>query len=863
MPEWISKILGIGEEIPKQARIALEWLNLPPMWVLFLVLIPGIYLLAHLIYRLERRDVARSAKLVLSILRAALVVLILLMLFGPILSVETKEKSSSYIAVLVDESASMRFVDRIPEEQKIKMAKAVLNIAEPSSEDLERLEGLSRLELIKKAFTNHRILERLSEKMKLKTFAFAGNLREIEDIKDLHPSGNLTAIGNSLRNAYDRLKGQYISAFLLISDGKNNYGQEPIDVAKTTFYRRRIPIYTVAPGKYTPPKDIELSRLEAREEVYEEDQLTIKFTIKSKGFQTAKTDIYFRRYKIPPDLKPQELPSFENFEKLLKVAKEAELLKDLTQSNVELSEEAQEITVSMKTPKLPKDKEFEDYLLIIHAEGSKEEVSDINNYLLHKVRVSKERIRILYVEGTPRHEYKFLKNALIRDKSLEVQTFLISSDPDFPNEVSIHLLKEGKIEPLTKFPSTMQELLKYDVLIIGDVSLRELARYSERMDKDKLAKNIAEFVGKFRGGLILIAGPRDNPRSFYQTELANLLPVIMEDDYYRFMELGTSYIGEYIYKLTEEGKHSTITKMKPNPRENELFWRGEGKWALPGVRWFLRSKGSRKHIKQKHPLALVLVEAVHPREGIGSQGNPIFLTRFYGGGRVFFAATDESWLWRKKIGDYYYYKFWRQVIDWVRGAKIGGLKRYEIVQFDKKQYNLNEDVNIEIKAYTEKFEPMMEPELKIFIDLPVAPGEIERKELSLSLDEDRPGRYKGIFRPTLTGTHRVWIQYMGERGELKIVERKFKAIVENKEDEDPIIDEDALRELSKESIGRRDKKLFYRLEEIADLPEKIEPGELVKIKRREEDIWDSPLIWILFALLITTEWVIRKINRML
>ena len=51
--------------------------------------------------------------------------------------------------------------------------------------------------------------------------------------------------------------------------------------------------------------------------------------------------------------------------------------------------------------------------------------------LVRSIRVREEKIRVLLVEGAPRFEYRFLRNLLSRDKTIELDTLLQEADIDF------------------------------------------------------------------------------------------------------------------------------------------------------------------------------------------------------------------------------------------------------------------------------------------------------------------------------------------------------------------------------------------------------------------------------------------------
>ena len=236
---------------------------------------------------------------------------------------------------------------------------------------------------------------------------------------------------------------------------------------------------------------------------------------------------------------------------------------------------------------------------------------------------------VLYVEHWPRWEFRFLKNALIRDPNMRAHILLTSSDSSFPQDATPGL------EPIQAFPA---DLGGYDVLILGDVPLDALG--------EGAAERIVEFV-KEGGGLLLIAGAETNPIGYAGTPLEGLLPVVPgkapERDAAR----------EYAYRLTKDGDGHVVTSLHPTADKNRSIWRDAEQ--LPPIRYAIPGAAREG--------ATVLVEALH-----GDRADPLFVTMPVEKGRVFYSATDEAYRWRWLRGDApYFYPFYQRAVDWAAG----------------------------------------------------------------------------------------------------------------------------------------------------------------------------------------------------
>ena len=83
--------------------------------------------------------------------------------------------------------------------------------------------------------------------------------------------------------------------------------------------------------------------------------------------------------------------------------------------------------------------------------------------------------------------------------------------------------------------------------------------------------------------------------------------------------------------------------------------------------------------------------------------------------------------------------------------------------------------------------------------------------------------------------------------------------IPDREDDEPILDDQALRELAEGSNGGK----FFTLDQVGGLTRAVQKSDNQLLDKKEDDLWDSPLVYLLFALLITAEWILRKIFRML
>jgi uncharacterized membrane protein len=625
-----------------------------------------------------------------------------------------------------------------------------------------------------------------------------------------------TAIGTAMETVLRELHGQPVAAMVIVTDGRSNEGTDPVNVAEQMADRGvKIPVYTVGVGNPLPPKDIVLSRLEAPDVAVAGDFVEFKFTVTSKGFQGEIIQAAMTEHD--QQIAPLQDIKLEGGER----------------------EVDQQVLMRWK-PEKPGE-----YEIRIATPVRSEELVETNNELKHRIRVIDNKIQVLYVEGYPRWEYRYLKNALVRDKTMIVDVFLASADQTYPQEGT-----PGR-PPLESFPGDKARLGQYDVIILGDIEPRILA--TETLTENEAIENLVYFVEELGGGLVCIAGEAWAPRVFGDTPLARILPVSIDRS---SSTMGIVHDEPVRPELTPMGKESPLMRLNPagSPEDNvELWTDADGKGdGLAGFFWFYKARS---------PKAGAQVLATHPTYDVeNGQKLPVFAMQRVGRGLCFFSAVDCTWRWRFVRGDQYFYTFWGQVIRHMRGGRLVGSKRFYL-ELDKTEYDLMDRVGIRARVLDREFEPVIDTTYPVALN---PEGEIAQ-DIELKAvenpesDPKKKGWFEGEFRPARKGAYEVTL---GPRGlddtDAKAYER-FVVGEPNLEYDNPTMDTQTLLKVSEVTKGK-----FLPLYEVDRLLSTIkETGAIVDIETKEQDLWDTPLVYILFALLITVEWVIRKLVRLL
>ncbi len=146
-----------------------------------------------------------------------------------------------------------------------------------------------------------------------------------------------------------------------------------------------------------------------------------------------------------------------------------------------------------------------------------EEVTQ-NNTRDMLLEVRDRREKVLYFEGEPRAEAKFVHQAVENDKNLQVAMLIRTAENKYyRREIS------SADELATGFPKTREELFAYRGLILGSVEAAAFTPEQLRM--------ISDFVNKRGGGLLMLGGRRSFAEGGWAgTPVGEVLPVVIESD---------------------------------------------------------------------------------------------------------------------------------------------------------------------------------------------------------------------------------------------------------------------------------------------------------------------------------------------
>jgi uncharacterized membrane protein len=579
-----------------------------------------------------------------------------------------------------------------------------------------------------------------------------------------------------------------LAAIVLVSDGRSTESTDMGD-ALDAARNRQIPIMSVRIGSPVPRRSISVGPLRAQQTVFAGDLLAIEARIEAAGM-TEPTSV---------------LVALLDDRSGLVLATEP----------VTIDPESGIAVVELRT----KPARAGDFRYRVQVAPLPGELQTDDNVDRIDVTVLEDQLHVLYVEGYPRFEYRYLKNALLRERTMRFSVLLLEADPQF--------VQEGT-DPIRRFPETPEELHRYDVVVLGDVDPRAGWLSDGQMTM------LLDFVGHEGGGFALIAGERSAPQRFAGTPLEKLIPVRIDP-----AETGRSMRAlttGYRPVLTPEGRASRIFRLDEDIETTQDRYDALSEWY-----WFAWTGGGK-------PGATVLAE--HPTVQTISGPMPLVVSGRYGAGKVFFQATDDIWRWRRHTGELLVDSYWIQVVrSLMQSQRVARDRRYT-VRCDRREYPFGAPVRAEI----EFFDPELLAEQGETVSLVLSDTD---DLLTARFEAQRVGagstRFEGSLIPPRVGRFSVKAASIaprpGERTPTALVRVERPLLEANRLD----ADYETMDRIAESTGGEA-----VALNELADAFSRIQPRPRETPDDITEPLWDSKLVLLVFVLMISMEWILRK-----
>ena len=720
-----------------------------PAWLLVTLVLLAGGGLGWYLYRNRGRLQGRRRIVVWS-LQLGTVALALFLLWQPACSIESLRAEQNLVAVLIDTSRSMG----LAEEERTRLEKATAALG----------AGL---------------MEEIQKKFQVRLYGFAGQLVRLESVEAIAAEGNSSRVGQAVASVLRESAALPLGAVIIFTDGSDNSGNFDRR-AVAEIRRRNVPVHTVGIGRTRIPGDIELADVSVSPRALPHSRLAAQVRIRHGGDGDQTTRL-----------------SVRDGSRVL-ASKQITLPRGQTVHTESVDFDAGEAGIRNLTFQL---------------DALPDETLVGNNALNRVIEVPRARRKILYVEGEPRWEYKFLRRAIRDDANVQLVSMLRTS----PNK----FYRQGvdTDDELAKgFPSRAEELFSYHGLVIGSI---EAAFFTPAQQEA-----IREFVNRRGGKLLMLGGRRGlSDGGWGASKVADVLPVTLPE---RSAETFTREPARV--EPTTQGRDSLICRLHDDPAENLRQWRD-----LPPIADY-QSVGDLK------PGAVPLLNLV-----AADRSMPLLALQNYGRGKSLILASGGTWLWKMRLphDDSRHHTFWRQLLR----SLVAGTPGPVSLTTDRTLYADNAQVKLRAEVRTKAHQPTN----SATVTATLTPELGDPMSLELHPSPDEEGIYEADLTVASPGSYRIEATAHLGKTPLGSDARHFRREDGVAENFRPEQNRELLERLAEQTGGR-----YWTLDQVSGLPDEIRFSEAGITSREIMDLWDMPALFILLLSLRAAEWLLRR-----
>jgi uncharacterized membrane protein len=617
------------------------------------------------------------------------------------------------------------------------------------------------------------VLDGDSPDLAVRHYEMGATARPVDSFINSTPTEDASSIAASLTGILDQARFSPLAAVVLGSDGADTGGGlDASELAAIAAYG--VPVHTIGVGREAMPEDLELDDISMPSHALPGSTLSARVTVRHDGPSNSMVKVYDGDELL--EIVPLELPA-----------------------DAESTTAWVEVSLAEAGP----------HKLSFSIDSGDTETELRNNARSTLVNVASQTYRILYFEGEPRWEYKFMRRAVGSDEDLRIETLLRVSPNKFYRQGidSPEQLEDG-------FPTTRDELFGYDALIIGSVEAAMLTQEQQLLVRD--------FVSERGGSLMMIAGPSGLGNGGWgQSELADVLPAALPPT-----SVDTFHRKKAAVRLTPQGASHQMLRFAAEDDDNAAAW-----LELPEVADY-------QVLGELKPAAMALLDA---DTDIGRM--PLLVAQPFGKGRAYILATGGTWRWQMSmpVEDVKHETFWRQVLramvasapDNVSLAAHSGESGVIALRADFRDdaFNPLDNVGVAVVASHEDGDSV---------------------SINMQPDEE-PGVYTSRFQPSHSGTW--YFEALAQRDGEPVAVGRSSLIYETGQAEhfgfrsNPQL----LRRLSEATGGR-----YFDAGNLDGLPDLLRYSSAGITETEYRAIWDAPIVFLLLILLKGGEWLMRR-----
>lgn len=720
----------------------LEKINLtfsfnPVYFFLFLILAAAYSIY---IYRFTVPPVSRSKKIILICLRVLALILLIFIVFEPILTLTKKIRLEPLSLVYVDNSRSIQIKDGTNREENIK-------------EFIRKLDESGLRDNLNVYTFGTRV-----------TKAELFNRKENDSSNALNFSEGSSKFSNlfsGIENTFEDIEGKErnISSVVIISDGVITEGASPLYTAE----RLNIPVFTIGVGDTTRRNDLEIKNIIYNEFIYAETPTLINVSVQNTGF--GEQNILLSLY--------------EN-EKLLE------------QKGISLIREGVQSLNFDYTPKTSGEKK-----ITVRATELKGEFTFANNKKTVFLNVMNNKIKVLIIAGSPSADLSFIKDVLMQDENLKVNSLTFIA----PNK----FIEKGNPEELIDSSNVL--------FLIGFPSKETSPGIITKLKEEISQKNKPFFF-------LLSDGIDFTKMRTLQTEL----PFIAGQPARDWIEVQPL--------ISQDEKTNPL--LQNNAQNNLSAWDN-----LPPVYQYYMEL-------QAKPESNVLAK-IKVNNNVFNK--PLIVTSRLGSRSSAAVLAKDIWRWKLQTASKDLDLFDRFIHNSVKWLNTAEEQKQVTIKTTKKIYSAGEPVEFTAQVYDQTFNPVSDAEVKVNVN--------QIKGSEILLNSLGSGLYEGTFQVPKTGDYNFSGTASSGGKRIGTDKGSFNVGEIDIEMMNPVMDYEFLSALANSTNG----KFFYAPDygNLFNILKNLTKKSVTeKINTSEISLWSNEWLMALVILLLGIEWFLRK-----
>ena len=714
-------------------------------------------------YRRVGAHSTRRDRFVLAAIRTAVLVVVIACLFRPMLLISAPVPQRNFVGVLIDDSRSMQIAD----------------------------DGKPRADVVRAALGagDSSLIAALREKFQVRLFRFGAALERIEDLSSLGFEGVETRVGDAIAGARQELDAVPLSGLVVLSDGADNASQAVADELQS-LRAQSVPVFTVGLGAERFERDAEIERVELPRQVLEGTSFVASVVIRQRGFGGD---------KVPMVVEEDG--------------------KVIAQEEIELPPDG--ASAPVRVPVTLRTAGARTLRFRIPVQRNEQVVQ--NNERLALVDVRHRREKVLYVEGEPRHEVRFIRDAVEADSNLQLVVLQRTAENKY-----LRLNVDSAADLAGGFPTTRAELFRYRAIVLGSIEASAFTPDQLRM--------LADFVSVRGGGMLFLGGRRALAEGGYAgTPLADILPVFVEGD---AVADSLAPFSELQVRVTPAGINHPVTSHAAPPARGARASDSSAIIRVPVT--------TVNRISRLKPGAVSLLEG-----SAGRYRQPVLAYQRFGRGLSVALPIQDSWLWYMHadvpVEDAAHRTLWRNLLRWITSDTPDQLTVGTSVD------RVRPGGTVSIRAEVSDSAFVRRNDARLIARVFSPSGAV--REVPLEWVVDRDGEYQASYSSDEPGTHVVRVSATGARPGTPVLEDStFVSVADlGAEFYGAEMRRPLLQRIADETGGK-----FYTPATMSRLPEDIALNRRGVTVINQMDLWDMPIVLVLLIGLLGGEWAYRR-----